>query len=145
MTDPAPRPTLSDRYWRLPWLARIGLVIVGVVGALVVVAQFRDSQPAARPAASSPAQTPAVTAGQIGPGEWLVGVDVQPGTYRVEVLLVRSRRVVAVEQLGFVVGRTGSAARIAEVARGQPVLYALVCIILAAFAGWLGSVVFRRN
>ena len=70
---------------------------------------------------------------------------VQPGTYRVEVLLVRSRRVVAVEQLGFIVERTGSAARIAEVARGQPVLYALACIILAAFAGWLGSVVFRRN
>ena len=70
---------------------------------------------------------------------------VQPGSYRVQVLLVRSRRVVATEDLGFVVERTGSAAQIAEVAREQPVLYALACIILAAFAGWLGSVVFRRS
>ncbi|HZH45854.1 MAG TPA: TIGR02186 family protein [Roseococcus sp.] len=70
---------------------------------------------------------------------------VQPGSYRVEVLLVRSRRVVATEQLGFEVGRTGSAAQIAEVARGQPVLYALICIALAALAGWVGSVIFRRS
>jgi hypothetical protein len=25
------------------------------------------------------------------------------------------------------------------------VLYGIVCILLAAFAGWLGSVLFRRN
>ena len=70
---------------------------------------------------------------------------VPTGDYQVEVLLVRSRRVVAIEQLGFIVERTGSAARIAEVAREAPVIYALVCIILAAFAGWLGSVIFRRS
>jgi len=43
------------------------------------------------------------------------------------------------------VERTGSAAWIADVARGQPVLYGLACIVLAAFAGWLGSVLFRRG
>ncbi|MDB5415526.1 MAG: hypothetical protein JWR10_3861 [Rubritepida sp.] len=69
---------------------------------------------------------------------------VQPGSYSVEVLLVRARRIVATEQLGFVVERTGSAADIEKVARGQPVVYALICIVLAAFAGWAGSVVFRR-
>lgn len=70
---------------------------------------------------------------------------VQPGSYRVEVMLVRARRVVATEQLGFIVERVGSAAEIERVARGQPMLYALLCIILAALAGWLGSVLFRRN
>ncbi|MBS7810488.1 TIGR02186 family protein [Roseococcus pinisoli] len=70
---------------------------------------------------------------------------VQPGTYNVEVMLVRARRVVATEQLGFVVERTGSAAEIEKVARGQPVIYALLCILAAAFAGWAGSVVFRRG
>ena len=70
---------------------------------------------------------------------------VQPGSYRVEVMLVRARRVVATEQLGFIVERVGTAAEIERVARGQPVLYALICIILAALAGWLGSVLFRRN
>ena len=70
---------------------------------------------------------------------------VAPGTYRVEVMLIRARRIVATEQLGFVIQRVGTAADIENVARGQPMLYALICIILAALAGWLGSVVFRRN
>jgi uncharacterized protein (TIGR02186 family) len=70
---------------------------------------------------------------------------VQPGSYRVEVLLVRSRQVVATEQLGFIVERTGTAARIAEVARNQPVIYALICIMLAGLAGWVGSIIFRRS
>jgi len=70
---------------------------------------------------------------------------VQPGSYSVEVMLVRSRRIVATEQLGFIVERVGTAAEIESVARTQPVLYALICIVLAALAGWLGSVIFRRN
>jgi uncharacterized protein (TIGR02186 family) len=70
---------------------------------------------------------------------------VQPGTYRVEVMLVRARRIVATEQLGFIVQRTGSAAEIEKVASGQPVIYAILCILAAAFAGWAGSVVFRRG
>jgi len=71
--------------------------------------------------------------------------SVTPGAYRVEVLLVRSRQVVATEQLGFTVERTGTAASISAMAREEPALYALGCILLAGFAGWLGSVVFRRN
>lgn len=70
---------------------------------------------------------------------------IQPGSYHVEVMLVRARRVIATEQLGFIIERVGTAADIERVARGQPVLYALICIVLAAFAGWLGSVIFRRN
>ncbi len=70
---------------------------------------------------------------------------VQPGSYRVEVMLVRARRVIATEQLGFIVERVGSAAEIERLARGQPMLYALLCIVLAGLAGWLGSVIFRRN
>ena len=71
--------------------------------------------------------------------------SVTPGSYRVEVLLVRSRQVVATEQLGFTVERTGTAASISAMAREEPALYALGCILLAGFAGWLGSVVFRRS
>lgn len=70
---------------------------------------------------------------------------VQPGSYRVEVMLVRARRVIATEQLGFIIERVGTAAEIERVARGQPMLYGFICIVLAALAGWLGSVVFRRN
>ena len=70
---------------------------------------------------------------------------VATGDYRVQVLLVRDRRVVARQELSLAVVRTGTAAGIADVARGEPVLYGLACITLAALAGWLGSVLFRRG
>jgi uncharacterized protein (TIGR02186 family) len=70
---------------------------------------------------------------------------VTPGTYRVEVLLVRARRIVARQELNFEVARVGAAARIANVADTAPLLYGLTCIVLAGLAGWLGSVLFRRS
>ena len=53
---------------------------------------------------------------------------VPTGDYRVEVLLVRSRRIVARQELGFRVDRVGTADRIATVAQSQPLLYGLACI-----------------
>lgn len=67
------------------------------------------------------------------------------GDFRVEVLLVRDKRVVARQELSFRVERVGTAARIADVAENQPMIYGLTCILLAALAGWLGSVLFRRG
>jgi uncharacterized protein (TIGR02186 family) len=67
------------------------------------------------------------------------------GEYRVQVLLVREGQVVARQELPFRVERVGTAAWITRVAQDQPVLYGLTCILLAGFAGWLGSVVFRRG
>ncbi len=70
---------------------------------------------------------------------------VQTGDYRVEVLLVRERRIVARQELFLRVERVGTAASIANVARSQPLVYGVVCILLATIAGWLGSVLFRRG
>jgi uncharacterized protein (TIGR02186 family) len=70
---------------------------------------------------------------------------VQTGDYRVEVLLLRERRIMARQELFLRVDRVGSAAWIANIARTAPLLYGVGCIVLAAFAGWLGSVLFRRN
>jgi uncharacterized protein (TIGR02186 family) len=70
---------------------------------------------------------------------------VPTGLYGVEVLLVRSRRIVARDELAFQVDRVGAADRIATVAEAQPLVYGLACILLAGLAGWLGSVVFRRG
>ncbi len=70
---------------------------------------------------------------------------VQTGAYRIEVLLVRERRIVARQELYLGVERVGTAASIAYVARTAPVVYGVVCILLAALAGWFGSVMFRRN
>jgi uncharacterized protein (TIGR02186 family) len=70
---------------------------------------------------------------------------VPTGEYRVEVLLVRSRRIHARQELEFRVDRVGVADRIASVAQAQPLVYGVVCVLLAAFAGWFGSVLFRRG
>lgn len=70
---------------------------------------------------------------------------VPTGAYRVEVLLVRSRRIVARQDLGFEVDRVGTADRIASVADSRPLVYGVLCVVLAALAGWLGSVLFRRG
>lgn len=67
------------------------------------------------------------------------------GAYQVQVLLVRDRRVVARQELRLDVVGTGSAAWISDIARNQPVLYAIACIIMAALAGWFGSLVFGRR
>jgi uncharacterized protein (TIGR02186 family) len=71
--------------------------------------------------------------------------SVPTGDYRVEVLLVRSRRIIARQELGFRVERVGTADRIASVADNQPLVYGVICVLLAALAGWLGSVLFRRG
>jgi len=70
---------------------------------------------------------------------------VPTGDYRVEVLLVRSRRIHARQELDFRVDRVGVADRIATVAQVQPLVYGMACVLLAAFAGWFGSVLFRRG
>ena len=70
---------------------------------------------------------------------------VPTGDYRVEVLLVRSRRIHARQELEFRVDRVGAADRIATVADTQPLVYGVACVLLAAFAGWFGSVLFRRG
>lgn len=70
---------------------------------------------------------------------------VQTGDYRVEVLLVREQRIIARQELFLRVDRVGTAASIATVARTAPLVYGIGCIVLAALAGWLGSVMFRRS
>jgi uncharacterized protein (TIGR02186 family) len=91
------------------------------------------------------AQPVEITGGRLFLTRLPVPSTVATGAYRVEVLLVRAGRVMARQELSLEVERVGSAARIADVAENLPVLYALACILLAAFAGWLGSVLFRRG
>ena len=69
---------------------------------------------------------------------------VPTGDYIVQVLLIRGNRVAARQELSFRVQRVGTAAQIADVSRSAPLLYGLACIFLAAMAGWVGSVLFRR-
>ncbi len=87
----------------------------------------------------------AVSAGRIFYGNIHFPDTVQTGDYRIEVLLVREQQVVARQFLGLRVERVGTAARIASVARDLPLIYGIACVVLAALAGWLGSILFRRS
>nr|WP_255575050.1 TIGR02186 family protein [Caldovatus aquaticus] len=87
----------------------------------------------------------AVTGGRLFHARLPLPATVTPGAYRVEALLVRDRRIVARQELEFDVVRVGAAAGIANVADRRPMLYGMACIALAALAGWLGSVLFRRS
>jgi uncharacterized protein (TIGR02186 family) len=71
--------------------------------------------------------------------------SVQTGLNRVQVMLVRDGRIAARQDLSLEVVRVGTAAWIENVARGTPLLYGVACVLLAAFAGWVGSVLFRRS
>lgn len=86
-----------------------------------------------------------VSGGRLFAARLPLPATVATGDYIVQVLLVREGRVVARQELTLTVQRTGTTAWIADVARQQPVMYGLACIMLAAFAGWLGSVLFRRG
>lgn len=87
----------------------------------------------------------AVSAGRVFSARIHFPDTVQTGDYRIEVMLVRERQIVARQYLRLRVERVGTPARIATVAREAPLLYGIGCIVLAALAGWLGSVVFRRS
>lgn len=64
----------------------IGTIVLVVVGLAVVARMglLADNGQAAPPRSSSapPVAERSLPAGQVGPGVWLVGTDVAPGTYR---------------------------------------------------------------
>jgi uncharacterized protein (TIGR02186 family) len=67
-----------------------------------------------------------------------------PGPYRVDILVVRDGQVIASRDLPLTVVRAGTSAEIRRLARDQPLAYGIAAVLLAALAGWLGSVLFRR-
>ena len=123
-----------------------------------------DALPRERTGASGPAFRAALLELKQGAGLWVedaatvdvaatrlfsvrlpLPATVQPGPIRILVLLVRDGAVLAEQDLVYTVERVGTAEEIAELARAQPALYGLACIVLAGLAGWAGSVVFRRG
>lgn len=70
---------------------------------------------------------------------------VVPGPYRVEVLGVQDRRIIAARDIGLTVRRVGTSADIWRFAHDQPWLYGFAAVFTAALVGWAGSVLFRRG
>lgn len=70
--------------------------------------------------------------------------DAPPGSYLAHTYLFRDGALIADKSEGFSVRKIGFERFLGLASRQQPLLYGLVCVMLALFTGWLGGVVFRR-
>jgi uncharacterized protein (TIGR02186 family) len=70
--------------------------------------------------------------------------DAPPGPYIAHTYLFKNGEIIAKKSNGFTVRKIGFERFLALSSRQQPLLYGLVCVVLAVFTGWLGGVVFRR-
>ena len=67
-----------------------------------------------------------------------------PGPYIALTYVFKNGAIIARKSEGFAVRKIGFERFLALSAVQQPLLYGLVCVILALFTGWLGGVIFRR-
>lgn len=67
------------------------------------------------------------------------------GTYTVSVFLVRDGDVVNAESTPLVVGKVGFEARVFEFANKQSLAYGVLAVVIAAMAGWLANLAFRKG
>ncbi len=70
--------------------------------------------------------------------------NVPTGTYTVTVYLIRAGKVVSAQSIPLVVSKIGVGARIYDFAHRQSAAYGIFAILMALFAGWLGSAIFRK-
>ena len=71
--------------------------------------------------------------------------NVPTGTYTADVFLVRDGEVVAAQATPLVVSKIGLGADMADIAHRHSALYGIIAVLVAAMAGWLAGVIFRRN
>lgn len=71
--------------------------------------------------------------------------NVPTGTYLAEVYLMRGGEVVWAQTTPLIISKTGIGAEVFDFANRQAPLYGVVAILLAASAGWLAAVAFRRG
>ena len=67
-----------------------------------------------------------------------------PGPYVALTYVFKDGEIIARKSEGFSVRKIGFERFLAQSAVQQPLLYGLICVVLALFTGWLGGVVFRR-
>lgn len=71
--------------------------------------------------------------------------NVAEGIYRVEVYHVRGGEVVSAEITPLSVSKVGVEFEVYDFATRQGLLYGIFAVIIACFAGWLGSAIFRKR
>ncbi len=67
------------------------------------------------------------------------------GTYVIDVYLIRDGKIASIKSTPLVVSKTGVSAEVYEFAHRYSALYGIIAVIIAGFAGWLASVIFRKN
>jgi uncharacterized protein (TIGR02186 family) len=67
------------------------------------------------------------------------------GTYTVSVYLIRDGDVIGAETTPLLVGKVGFEARVFEFAHGQSLAYGILAVLIAAVAGWLANLMFRKG
>jgi uncharacterized protein (TIGR02186 family) len=70
--------------------------------------------------------------------------DVANGPFLAHTLVLKDKQLVAERSEGFSVNKTGFENFVFVASRQQPLLYGLVCVLLALATGWLAGVVFKR-
>lgn len=70
--------------------------------------------------------------------------NVPNGNFLAQTFLFRAGELIAQNSQGFSVRKTGFERLVGTSAKTMPLVYGLICVVLAVFTGWLGGVVFRR-
>jgi uncharacterized protein (TIGR02186 family) len=70
--------------------------------------------------------------------------DVANGPFIAHTLVLKDKQIVAERTEGFAVRKTGFENFVFVASKQQPLLYGIVCVVLALGTGWLAGVVFRR-
>lgn len=70
--------------------------------------------------------------------------DIANGPFLAQTYLFKDGQLLAKQTDGFSVRKVGFERFVGTAARQYPLLYGLVCVLLALFTGWLGGVVFKR-
>ena len=87
--------------------------------------------------------------GFLGPGLFSVKLhfpaNVVPGTYGVQVFLLRDGLVVSKRNYSLVVQKIGIGAQVFAFAHKHPAAYGALAIAIALLAGWFAGFVFRRT
>lgn len=71
--------------------------------------------------------------------------DVPIGAYIVDVFLFQNGTMVTMSSAPLEISKTGAEQFIFDISRESPWLYAIAVVLIAAMAGWLGGVIFRRD
>jgi uncharacterized protein (TIGR02186 family) len=70
--------------------------------------------------------------------------NVPPGSYTVEVLLVRNNQVIAAQTTPMLVNKTGIGADVYDFAHRHAAVYGLLAVLIAVSTGWAAGTVFRK-